>query len=814
MRSQVTRHVLRRPPTATRGMATLYLGSPAPRPTCRTHPVGCRVPRTAQQRSFFKLFQKPPRAVREIDAEPGYETLLTYRAAENRSIRPPPIADLVKAWQDFFAYKARYNRAVNSTQAHCADRVLQYFITRSAVEDVALSLDDIHLAMQCLEKPPRDDPHHHLDFSRALFREIRRRELKLEPGRFHNVTLDFRLKDTQGQSKYLHSFLVTLSQYGSALEAKDIFLEILQNPKQPKNNEFNPRHALLPIISGLASEGQEQALREVIKEAVKSGIPYDVGVHGVMTGFFAQRDNVEETKFWWTRPIRKGLHPAPTTYYDVLQFALRNDQKEWATEIYEDLIAHLQSGPLRESKPCWDVSFQFAFLLLGQGIDQIEHMINVAFDRTKDQPKAQPNIGTINSLLKCAIDKDDPYMAERFIALSKKMGFEPNLSTYILQIEYRLGAKDNDGTFAAYQGLRTLARSSNGRELPVLNKLIRSLCSSSRPDYGKILDVTSYLEQSRATLEPETVVSLCMAFMKNDETYEVIDTLSIHTVHYSIAERRMVCKSFVDYCLDRTNSTARVWDAYSLLRQFFPEIENDARESIMDALFDRRRPDMACLLFGHMRSHNNRKRRPTSDTYVRYLEGIGRCPDLESLRIVHNMAKTDTTIQFNTRLYNALMIGYVACDEPYRALDFWKEISTSPAGPSYATLEIVFRAYEIQPYGDAPAKELWAKMGSMDIDVPEHVYAAFLTTLAAHSHLPDVKLLLDDCDAIIGKRPDLLTYAYVYNALPSAEMKDDFESWIQREYPSLWDSLKTKYRLVKIHGGGMLQFKVSRQWKA
>ncbi|KAJ8107197.1 hypothetical protein ONZ43_g6810 [Nemania bipapillata] len=817
MRSQVTRHVLRRPPAA-RGLATFtsiptsYFSSPASRPVFRTYPVGCRVARTVQRRSFLKLFEKPPRALKDLEAEPGYETLLTYRAAENNRLRPPSVPDLVNAWRDFFGYKAKHDRVVNSTQAFCAHRVLAY-LTRPEVVDEALSIDDIDLAMRCLEKPPRDDPLSHLEFSRALFREIRRRELKIEPGRFHNVTLDYRLKDSQDQSKYLHSLLVALSQYGAALEAKDIFLGTLLDPTETTPTNAKPRRSLLPIIEGLAREGEEQALREIVRESIKAGVPYDVSIHSVMTSFFAQRDNFEEVKFWWTRPIRKGLYPAPHTYYEVLQFALRNDQKEWAMGIYEELIAQVESGAFVDSKPCWDVSFQFAFLLLGKGIDELEHMFNVALERTKDNPKARPNIGSINSLLRCAIDKDDPYMAERFISLSKKLGFKPDLTTYILQLEYRLRAKDDNGAFATYQALRNLETSSKERELPALNKLIRALCVRSRPDYEKILDVTSYLEQRHVTLEPETVVSLCMAFLKNDETYEVIDTLSLHTAHYSIAERQMVRKSFVDYCLDKKNSTARVWDAYALLRQFFPEVENEDRVAIMDAFFDRRRPDMACHVFGHMRSHDNIGHRPTLETYVRCLEGIGRCPDSESLKIIHNMAKMDTTIQLNTKLYNALMIGYIACDAAHRALDFWKEITTSPEGPTYASLEIVFRAYEVQPYGDAPAKELWAKMMKMEVDVPENVYTAYITTLAAHSHVQDVKTLLDDCDTIIGKRPDSLTFGYVYNALPCKEMKDDFESWSQHEYPTHWKALTQKRRRRKDEDG-LSQFKISRPWKA
>ncbi|KAI1167735.1 complex I intermediate-associated protein [Nemania serpens] len=808
MRSQVTRHVLRRPPAA-RGLAAPmpYLSSPAPRPVFHTYPLGCRVARTAQRRSFFKLFQRPPRTLKDVEAEPGYEMLLTYRAAEVQSLRPPPTPELVKAWRGFFAYKEKHNRVVNSTQAQCAHHVLEYLVRPDITDGAGLSLDDIHMAMRCLEKPPRDDPRYHLDFSRALFRELRLREVNMQPGAFHNVTLDYRLKASQGKSRFLRSFLVALSLYGQALEAKDIFLQSLTT------TGFRPERSLFPILNGLAKEGQEEALCEVVGEAIKLGVPYDVGIHSVMTAFFAQRDNFEQTQFWWTKQLGKGQHPSPLAYYHILQFALRNNQKEWAIEIYEDLIAQLGSGSLGESKACWDVSYQFAFLLLGKGIDQIEHMFKVALDHTKNQPKAQPNIGSINSLLKCAIDKDDPYMAERFTSLSQKLGFEADSSTYILQITYRLRAKDHEGAFAAYQALRNLDTSLTERQLPILNKLIRALCASSRPEYEKILDVASYLEQRHVTLEPETVVSICTVFMKNDETHEVIDTLSLHTAHYSIDERQTVRKSFVDYCLDKNNSMARVWDAYALLRQFFPEVEIEDRVLIMDAFFERRRPDMACHVFGHMRAHDNLRYRPTLDTYVRCLEGIGRCPDVESLRMIHNMLKMDTTIQLNTKLYNALMIGYIACDESPRALDFWKEVTTSSEGPSYATLEIVFRAYEAQAYGDTPARELWAKILKMDIDVPENVYTSYLAALAAHSHLPDVKPLLDDSDSIIGQRADLLTFAHVYNALPSKEMKEDFEAWSQHDYPQLWKALAEKIPR-RTDGDGLLQFKISRPWKA
>ncbi|KAI1142513.1 complex I intermediate-associated protein [Hypoxylon sp. FL0543] len=792
MRSQLARHVLRRL-LASEASVALPPAFLLPRPTFRVYPVRTRVARSVQRRTFFNLFQKPPRALKQLDSEPGYETLLQFRAAETDSVRPPPLAELIGAWREFFAYKTRHGRVVNSTQAECAHRALLYLSSQSADErGWLLSDDDLRIAMECLLKPPRDHFKNHVELSKAIYAELQRRGTN--------------------EAKDFYALVAALSQYGKALEARDLVWDYFRNMRDKEPDVVRLRH-FMPVFRGLAKEDREPELLDFFTRAKLAGIEFDPTLHGIITTFFAQRNNVGETKHWFNKPITRDLPPAPQTYYEILRFALRNNQQEWAMEIYQNLISRLESGNLRTSKPCWDTSFQWAVLLLGKGIDHVEHMINVAFEHTRDNPNYQPNIGTMNALIKIAIEKDDPYLAERFIALSKKFGFEPNYKTYMLQLEYRIRANDLDGAYAAYQSLQDLDETTRDKELPILNSFIRALCAAPSPNYERVLDVTSYLEQRRVTLEPETVVSICMAFLKNDETYEVIDTLSLHTVHYSIAERSMVRKAFVQYCLDKNNSTARVWDAYALLRQFFPEVEIEHRVAIMDAFFDRRRADMATHVFGHMRAHGNPKIRPTLETYVRFMEGIGRCPDEESMRTVHNMLKMDTTIQPNTLLYNALMIGYAACDLPYRALDFWKEITTSPEGPSYATLEIVFRAYEVTPDGDGLANELWEKIKRMEIEVPENVYTAYVVTTAAHGHLTDAKTLLEDMDNVVGKRPDLHNLGLVFNVLPSQELKDEFESWAKEEYPRAWEALRKKYGRRR-NEDGLAVFKLRRPWKA
>ncbi|KAI1462646.1 complex I intermediate-associated protein [Annulohypoxylon moriforme] len=802
MRSQLTRHVLRRLLASDAHIPHVSLRSTfvlsRSRPTFRVYPVGSRVVRTVQKRTFIKEFfgQKSPRSLKQLETEPGYATLLRFHASENIGVtdsrRPPTADELVQAWREFFAYKIRHGRAVNSTQALSAHRVLLHLSSSSASSRATrLSEDDLRDARECILKPPRDHPLHHVDFSKDIYNELKRRGAH--------------------QSRDFYALLTALSQYGKALEARDLVLEYYQTTQNKEQLDDRLRH-FMPVIRGLAEEGHEAELLDFVSKAKKAGLENDPTLHGIMATYFARKDRAE-TKFWFNRSIKKDLPPAPSTYYEILQYAIRNGQEEWAMSIYQDLISKLESGSWQNSKPTWDTSFQWAIALLGKGMDHIEHMIKVAYDHNRDNPDSQPDIETMNGLIKIATDKNDPYLAERFIALSKKLGFEPNYKTYMLQLEYRIRANDLDGAFAVYQTFEELDVATKGQEITVLNSLIRAFCAAPNPVYERVLDVTSYLEQRLVTLEPETVVSICLAFLKNDETYEVIDTLSLHTAYYSVVERSMVQDAFVKYCLDKNNSTARVWDAYSLLRQFFPETQPESRVKIMDALFDRRRADMAAHTFGHMRAIGNPHLRPTLDTYVRFFEGIGKCPDEESMRTVHNMLKMDTTIQPNTLLFNALMIAHVACGLPYRSLDIWKEITASPEGPSYASLEIVLRAYEITPDGDGLADELWEKINRMEIDVPKHVYVAYVVAMAAHSHLLKAKTLLEDMENAVGQPPDHFDLGHLYNALPSREMKEEFETWAVEEYPKAWKALKTMYG-KKRDKDGLPVFRVRRPWKA
>lgn len=808
--------------------------------------------RSQPRRTFFGIFQKPPRMLKEPDLEPGYDVLLQFRSVEVENARPPPREDLLRGWRQFIQYKRKnFHQPLNPTQAFLSLRLLRHLLAMEAEgatdssatngqQTPDLGFADLRTALWVtVTKPPKGTTEHHLELAKLVYAEIERR---IQEMRGLGIEEDV-IRDTLGGKEMLdlELFLTALSQYGAAREAAVRLAEFRENkgptqtqgitaqdttqdtqsqtqtPAQGRKSKGSGSKGIVArertfwaiVLRGLAKEGREGELLAEFAKAEAAKLEYQPPIHEIMTTFYAQRDRVEETKQWFTRPIHAGWAPSPKVYLELVRFAVRNREQAWLQPIFERLI---NSDP---QKDYWDVVFQWAVLAMDKGVEDVKQMIQVMSTQrqkpqeqqqpqqdskegkdSKDKGPPRPDAATIDALISAAIEKQNPYLAERFLSLGAELQIPPRASTCILQMDYRLDAQDFSGVRALYDKLlKGEVPVYQDEDLPVLNKYLRALCAvTPEPDLGRILDITADLEQRHATLEPDTVVALCMVFLRSDNQFEVIDTLSLHTVSYSRDERAQVRRAFVDYCcLDRhALSTARAWDAYSLLRQFFPDTEPTERARLMDAFFARRRPDMACYIFGHMRASDSPGHRPTADMYVRCLEGLGRHPELagtggsgvspgigmglssgasgpsgtgtsgsahaESLKMIHNMLKMDTTVQLDTRLRNALMMAYAACDEPHVAIhEFWRDITASSEGPSYASLAIVFWACELSPFGDRVAREIWQKVQRMDLAVPAEVFGAYCGAIAGNGHVEEVIRLIRGMEGSVGCAPGMMT---------------------------------------------------------
>ncbi|KAK3945955.1 complex I intermediate-associated protein 84, mitochondrial [Diplogelasinospora grovesii] len=794
--------------------------STCPRTHLRLLPLQFIV-RRPQRRTFFGMFQKPPRELKEPELEPGYDTLLKFRSMETENARPPPRDELLQGFRQFFKYKKRYHKTLNTTQAFLATRLLRHLVETTPNFETEfqrsgdLTVEDLRIVMEvALKAPVRGKHDDHLALSKLLYREIERISTSIPEEPVGNMDAGTSTEGTTttgkvGSGNDFQSYITALTQYGGSLEAAERLAEQWPKLLREEKSKKGAKALWTLVLRGLAREGREEELIQNFEKATTSfGVEYMPPVHQIMTTFFAARDRVDETKQWFEKPIYASWAPTAETYLELVRFALRNNQQPWIQPIFEQLI---NSNP---QKSRWDVIFQWAVLAMDKGVEDIKQMIATMIRHNPDESKGvRPDATTIDCLIKAAIEKKNPYLAERFLSLGAELDIPPKSSTYILQMDYRLDAKDFSGAHAIYKKLQNReVEVWNDEDLPVLNKYLRALCAVENADVERILNVTSEMEERRATLEPETVVSLCMVFLRVDQQYEVIDTLSLHTVGYSLEERAEVREAFVQYILDRKTSTARVWDAYSLLRQFFPETEPADRVKLMEAFFNRKRPDMACYIFGHMRGHGNPNQRPTADMYTRCLERLGRYPDGDSLKMVHNMLKMDTTVQMNTRLYNALMIAYVACDDPATAMEFWGQITHSVEGPSYNSLAIVFRVCEsLVPGGDRHARAIWQKMQRMELEVPPNVFWSYCGAIAGQGHVEEVQRLIQGMDAAVGYPPTAMTLGVTYNALPGTSRKEYFEEWAKEEYPEIWARLESKGKKETMQGD---MFNISRVLEA
>jgi hypothetical protein len=692
---------------------------------------------------LFGFSAKPARQVRDADLDPGLNKMLELFFMDKVQARPPPANELVQAFNTFFAHKMKIREAVNNIQAQHALRTFRHLRDTNVEEEgFGFSLQDLQIARDCLMKIPADRLDTHNEFARELYEEITRRKAGTGAG------------DETGGMGDLKQLIMVLTQTNGSIEARQLVEEFWKGDsgvQKTSNREKMGIKLWILVLKGFAKESNEAELLKTVQVAEAHGVPYSPTFHEIMTTFYAQRNDVANTKEWYTRKIHQSHKPNARTMSEVLWYSLRNDETEWCNSVFKAL---LETNP---NKPTWDVIFQWAAGALGKGVEDVEHMIEVMIRLNGQNETVRPDNETINGLVELAISKNDAYLAERYIALGNKFDIRPNARTYILQMNYRIDHGDLSGAQAAYHSLQA-EEVVDQEDLPVINKYIRALCSAKNPNYDRATAVAADLEERKIRPEADTVAALSLLHFNRGELPEVIDILQANVFHYTLDERAGVRDVFLAYCFDRSHNTEDVWDMYTILRQMFDEMDRETRTKIMSEFFDRKRSDMAGHVFGHMRQHVRPEKRPTTDTYVQCFEGIAKNADQESLSMIHNMMKMDANLEPTTKLYNALMLAYTACDDPYRALDFWADITNSVEGPSYRSLEIVFRVCELRPYGDKTAKDIWNKMRRMEIEVTPEVFSAYVGAIAGQGLYEEAKALIEGMEADVGYGPDKITY--------------------------------------------------------
>lgn len=743
MRSSLSRNVCRQllachglsaPASALSASSHASLRSTRPRRALVRHP---------SRRTFINnLLKKPPREVQNAGFEPGFGTFVEFRAHSIEGLKLPEREELVSAFRAFFDYKLNHRKPMNPTQAFCARLVLEH-LQLDRTHEPALTTKDLANALTVLNIPLRKEKTGNLaKFASAVYDEIRR--AKFPSGKASNNE-----RYTELCSEEMERYISVLTRHGASGDAARVlsdYKDLTSRFNLSRPNQFSTLHML--VLRGFTRE-RNTAVKKYAEDLEAAGFAYYPELHEIMTIFYAGlgEDEEKELRRWFEKPVAGGKMARPEAYMALVKFSAKAEsQPEWVKRSLQELC---DTNP---PKAWWDVVLKWA-VYQGKDIGQIKHMINVIAELNAKDESVRADIFTINGLIGAAIENKNALLVERINALASEMGLRPTARTYSLLLQARIAGQDASGAASAFEDVVHSGPLYPGSDtIDILNQYIRYLCSGTT-EFKRIVEVLSLVERQGGELDPETVVAACLNFLKNDKSLEVIDTLGLHLKQFSMEDRQVVQEDLRKYCLDKQVSTARAWDCYNLLRQFFPEISRAERVQLMQGLFDRKRADMATQIFGHMRAHPDDDIRPDLEAYVACLEGLGAYPDLESLQMVHNMFKMDTKIQPNTKLFNAFMIAYTGCGEPRKAFDFWLQIANSSEGPTYASLGLVFRTCQSLPYGYEKAKAIWDKMNRLEVDVPLDVYDAFTLMMAGQGQLDDVKNLLISRHTDYGVEP-------------------------------------------------------------
>ncbi|KAL6415356.1 Complex I intermediate-associated protein 84, mitochondrial [Ilyonectria robusta] len=690
-------------------------------------------------RTFFDgLFQKAPREVRQPEFEPGWMKIMVWRSRMLDNLRPPPTNELIKCWNIFFNAKLSSRVPLNATQALQCHRLLDYLLQQisdaPAKSRLKLERKDLNNALTALRTlRPRERTAQHLELAKRIYSVLASGTLSKQN----------KHPDTALWAQYIH----TICLYGGSKEALELLHADWDNAIDLTKNGDN---LVIPVAQGLARDGCEQELVELVEYAEKNDIPFDKHAQAAVVSFFAQRNKVLETKYWFDKLPASGSRTAEV-YPLVAAFAIRNNLQEWAVPHF------LELGDTKPEKPYWDSLLQ-SILVMGKGLKQVEGMMSHMADSTGP---VKADTTTINGLLRAAVDLKDPMLAEDILSLATEKDLKLDGETYLIQMDLRLEAGYLPGVQAAYKSAKKLEPWHSNPDrwweyCQLLNQYLSTLCAQKRPDFKLIGELVNLAEEDQVQLDPQTVATLCVRFLENEQHYDVMDILSVHAFQFSAAEREIVQEAFVKFCLVET-STSRAWSSYQLLRQFFQDLSFEHRVSLMEAFFNRKRPDMASHVFGHMRQHRNSEYHPQLDTYIKFFEGLGQNPDTEALEMVFNMLKMDTHVQPNTRLYTSLIIAHTACDRSLQAMDFWSEITSSREGPTYASLEAVFWALERKPGGSKVAQKVWKRIENMDVDIPPTVYNAYVGAIAGSAEEQEVQNIILRMGKVTGVEPGAMT---------------------------------------------------------
>ena len=667
------------------------------------------------------------------NVERALSILVDYVRAQRKQTKLPPASKVADAFNFVFHSRLEHPKRFSRNEIFLAAEAFKHLLQ----EQGTLSNEDLKTALAALAVGTGKDRFR--SDSKALaymiFEELR---LKATQASEASV-LD---QDTAG-GEMMDTYIAALSSTGGAREARDLLCRSTEEEKR------SPAR-WITVIKGLATEGLDKEVWMTLGETRKSTGLLDSTSHEELTTFFASEDKVGATKRLYETEIKDGNLPTLKCRLAVANFCIRNDQIGWGTDIFEGLLREDDTSQTLDALLLW-------FAVQGKGTDEMESFLRQQDDGMAGRALKMSNI---NRLLRYAYLRDDLVAVQDYLGWAKKRNLQPNPETYLLQLEHQLKINDLPAAVSTYDVLSAKDPITDRSDVHLLNIFLVKLCFSAEPDYELIMRVVDSLLDRGADLDAETVSALCYIFLHRDEYEEAMGLLRHRVDSYPTGDRARISAVFRSFILDIDVNEQRAFNAYELFRHAFPETPVPMRLSLMHSFFDRKRPDLACLVFGHMRQREDAEGRPTSEAYAQCFEGIAKCNDVEGLQTVYNMLKLDLEVEISTRIHNSLMVAYTACEMPFTAVidHFWK-IMNSREGPTLNSFAFALRACEKWiPQGAQEARRIMAMMQAWGLEITKDIYLCYIGALAGQSEFENTIELIEEMERDIGEKPDAITY--------------------------------------------------------
>ncbi|KAJ5349730.1 hypothetical protein N7541_007457 [Penicillium brevicompactum] len=716
----------------------------------------------------FTMGQDPERRSSTLPSEKGLQPMADLlRSLKDRS-RAPPSYLLAKAFQTFFTTRLENPSVI--THFHARTLIVTWKHLKALQNDLdeqdwqnMFSTENLEKMLQVLSECETAP-------------QARETVVRLARYAYQELILDHGFGPNRISRPALSLYINILAMNGNPEGARHTLLHFWG---QMRGYQPSP---WLTVLKGFALDEDLEQVRKVVDDWGVHGNSFDQKSHEEIIKLLIEHDQFKAVELVYACPLAGGVQPSIATKVAVVEYCIFSSRLDAAGDIFNSIPSDARYAT--GITLLWEVAMGNNASAL---VQKVESWKASGFESI--------TIDIVNKLLRYANAKQNPQWAADFMTLASQWGLVPNSQTYMLQLESYIQAGDVEKTLKLLEDQVDPA-SLTGDNIPLANKLITMLCRSEEKDelFHKISSLLDPLFEDNVRLEPETVAALTHLLLYRNDLDAVSELLRPRLGTYEDSQKAPVRAAIMSFILDTNQSDTDAWNAYEFLRVAFPSTGTVYRTKIMTAFFDRKRSDLAVLVFGHMRQADESARRPKGDTYARCFQGLARTADTTNLDLVHNMLKLDIEVDLTTRILNGLMMAYAACEKPDRSMAIFRQILQSEEGPSQKTITLFFKACEKHHNGAQEAMKLMGKVKKLEITMDRPLYSAYMESLAAQCEFDLACEAINNMEAEIGLPPTSNTIGLFYNAIPYQYWKDEVEKWASEKYPEHWAHLLTMNR--------------------